>query len=184
METLLNLLHSEEDKPTLQLLLSEELSLQLHSRLGEFSPLEEVEEEEPPTPRVQLHRATPGSTLELRPPALHLSTLEVAEEEPELELPLPAPPTCSASQGEPQTSRQPSVLANHLSSVEVLELELLLLEAGEAPCSASGPEGISPGQPRHRGGLPRLGELGSEEEGSLSASDVYIIILFPVSVLT
>ena len=172
METLLNLLPSEE------------LSLQLHSRLGEFSPLEEVEEEEPPTPRVQLHRATPGSTLELRPPALLLSTLEAAEEELELELPLPAPPTCSASQGEPQTSRQPSVLANHLSSVEVLELELLLLEAGEAPCSASGPEGISPGQPRHRGGLPRLGELGSEEEGSLSASDVHIIILFPVSVLT
>ena len=160
METRLNLQPSEEDRRTLQLQLLED-NLQLHSKLEVFSHLVEVE---PPTLRAQQLLITLGSTLELQLPALHHSTLEVLEEVEVEQLP-PVQPTCSVSQVEPATSRQPSALGLRLSSA--LELELLLLlevvEELEAPCSVSEPGVTSPERRPPRGELPLLGGPESEE---------------------
>ena len=165
METQLSLHPLEEDRPTLQLQLSED-NLQLHSKLEEFSHLVEVE---PPTPRAQQLLITLGSTLEQQLPALHHSTLEVLEEEEELEQLPPVQPTCLVRQVEATTSRPPSALGLRLSSA--LELEVLLLlevvEELEAPCSVSGPE-VTSLEPRHlRGELPLLGGPGSEESSAV-----------------
>lgn len=186
LETRLNLQPSEEVRPTLQLRLLVEDSLQLlHSKRGEFSPSEVVEG--PPVPPVQQLLPTLALTSEHQLPVRHHSTLEALQEEEEQPPPSPARPTCSASLPEPPTNPPPSAPASRLSSVEAVELRLLLvelLEEREAPCSVSGPGGTSPGQLPPRGGLPRQGGPGSEEEEEgRSVSDVDISIMILVGVL-
>ena len=129
----------------------------LHSKLGEFSPSVE-EEEEPPVHQLLI---APGSTSEPRQPVRLHSTSEELQEEEEQQ---PAVrPTCSDRLVEPQTNRPPSAPGLLLSSVLEVRPRLEVVEQEEAPCSVSGRGATSPGPPPHRGGSPRLAGPGSEE---------------------